>query len=144
VIETFHFPLPPTFNPTLSLARRDRSASLGQKRFWTEEIARYCQKKHQFQGMVWMEFVWKIRNWQRDPDNTAASAKFICDGLVQSGIIRDDSLKIIQSPVLHWFEKSDLDSVLVRVADCPILKSQPINLHHLSLLPNLVRIVNRC
>jgi hypothetical protein len=144
VIETFHFLLPPTLNRTIRLARNNRYASREEKRLWTEEIARRCYKKHKFQGIVWIEFTWKIRNWQRDPDNTAASAKFICDGLVQAGIIRDDSLKIIQSPVLHWFEKSDLDSVLVRVADCPILKSQPINLHHLSLLPNLVRVVNRC
>jgi hypothetical protein len=144
MIETFLLPLPPTLNPTLKLARSSRSASLEQKRLWTERIALYCRGKHQFQGMVWMEFVWRIRNMLRDPDNTSASAKYICDALVLAGIIRDDSLKIIQSPVLHWFEKSDTDCVLVRVADCPILKSQPINLHHLTLLPNLVRIVSQC
>jgi hypothetical protein len=144
MIETFRFPLPPTLNPTLSLARSSRSASLEQKRLWTRELALYCHGKHQFQGYVWMEFVWKIRNMLRDPDNTSASAKYICDALVVAGIIPDDSLKIIQSPVLHWYEKAEQDSVLVRVADCPILKSQPINLHHLTLLPSLVRTVSPC
>lgn len=141
MIETFHFPLPPTLNGTLSLARLSSKASLDEKRLWTDDIARRCRRKHQFQGVVWLEFVWKVKNWHRDPDNTAASAKFICDGLVQAGIIRDDSLRIIQSPVLHWYEKAALDSVLVRVADCPILKSQPINLHHLTILPNILKVV---
>lgn len=62
MIETFHFPLPPTFNPTLILARRDRLASLGQKRFWNEEIARYCQKKHQFQCKDMYKYIEDVRS----------------------------------------------------------------------------------
>jgi hypothetical protein len=141
MIETFRFPLPPTLNPTLRLTRSCRSE---QKRLWQQAIAHYCRGKYQFQGQVWIEFVWKIRNLLRDPDNTSAAAKYICDAFVLAGIIRDDSLKIIQSPVLHWYEKAEEDSVLVVVADCPILRSQPINLHHLTILPNLVRTVSPC
>lgn len=61
----------------------------------------------------------QIKNFRRDPDNISAAAKFVMDGLVEGGIIQDDSLKFIMLPVLHWYEKGN-NLVKVRVADHPV------------------------
>lgn len=134
MIETFEFPLPPTLNQIIGTARRNPYTSASEKRQWTQEIALWCLGRHQFPGQVWLEFVWRLKNWRRDPDNVAAAAKYICDGMVEAGVILDDSLKIIQSPVLHWYERDQVDSVLVRIADCPIWGGQLLKTDELSPL----------
>ncbi len=127
MIEKFVFPLPPTLNEIIGTARSNIYASAKEKRNWTATIAVGCLGKQQFPGQVWIEFVWKIKNFRRDPDNIAAAAKFVMDGLVEGGIIKDDSLKFIMSPVLHWYKKGK-DLVEIRVADHPIWNGQPLNL----------------
>jgi len=38
---------------------------------------------------------WYSKDRRKDPDNIAFGKKFICDGLVAAGILRDDSFKCI-------------------------------------------------
>jgi hypothetical protein len=71
---------------------------------------------YQFQGKIWLEYVWRVKNLARDNNNIAAATKYIDDGLVEAGVIADDSLKYIQSPVCHWYVQSSEDMVTVRVA----------------------------
>ncbi len=118
-IETFIFPLPPTLNEIIASARRNRYASAKEKRCWTNAIAVDCYGRKRFPDKVWIEFVWKVKNFGRDPDNISAASKFVMDGLVQGGIIKRDNLTVIMSPVLHWYERGD-NSVEVRIADQPI------------------------
>jgi hypothetical protein len=61
-----------------------------------------------------------VKNLARDNNNIAAATKYIDDGLVEAGVMADDSLKYIQSPVCHWYVKSSEDMVTVRVANVPI------------------------
>lgn len=102
-IETFEFPLPPTLNEMIRTARGGWQASAKEKREWTELIASYCKGAYQFQGKIWLEYVWRVKNLARDNNNIAAATKYIDDGLVEAGVITDDSLKYIQSPVCHWY-----------------------------------------
>lgn len=101
MIETFVFPLAPTLNQIIDTARSNIYSSAKEKRIWTGSTALLCQRKLQFPSKVWIEFVWKIKKFRRDLDNISSGAKFIMDGLVKGGIIQDDSLKFIMSPVLH-------------------------------------------
>jgi DNA (cytosine-5)-methyltransferase 1 len=119
-IETFEFPLPPTLNEMIRTARGGWQASAKEKREWTELIASYCKGAYQFQGKIWLEYVWRVKNLARDNNNIAAATKYIDDGLVEAGVIADDSLKYIQSPVCHWYVQSSEDMVIVRVANVPI------------------------
>ncbi len=126
-IETFIFPLPPTLNEIVNTARSNRYSSANEKKAWTKSIASDCFGKTKFPDKVWIEFVWKVKSFRRDPDNISAAATFLIDGLVEGGIIRDDSLKFIMSPVLHWYEKGD-NLVEVRIADHPIWNGNHIDL----------------
>ena len=44
---------------------------------------------------VEIEFTWRERHGRRDPDNIRAGAKFILDALVRTGILPDDSQRVI-------------------------------------------------
>jgi hypothetical protein len=67
-----------------------------------------------------------VKNLARDNNNIAAATKYIDDGLVEAGVIADDSLKYIQSPVCHWYVKSSEDMVTVRIASAPIYNGEPL------------------
>jgi len=127
MMEKFVFPLPPTLNEIIGTARSNIYASAKEKRAWTNTIAVKCFGRKRFPDRVWIEFVWKIKNFRRDPDNVSAAAKFVMDGLVEGGIIQDDSLKFIMSPVLHWYEKGK-DLVEINLADHPIWNGHSIDL----------------
>lgn len=128
MIETFNFPLPPTLNQIIRTARGNIYSSAQVKRRWTGNIALMCMGRPQFPAQIWVEFVWKIKRLSTsDADNTSAASKFIFDGLVEAGIIKDDSLKFVMSPLLHWYEKGD-NSVETRIADHPIWNGKPVKL----------------
>ncbi|HEY9295242.1 MAG TPA: hypothetical protein VIQ31_02500, partial [Phormidium sp.] len=129
MLEKFVFPLPPTLNEIIGTARSNIYASAKEKRAWTNTIAVECFGRKQFPDRVWIEFVWKIKNFRRDPDNISAAAKFVMDGLVEGGIIQDDSLKFIMSPVLHWYKKGN-DSVEIHIADHPIWNGRLIDIEN--------------
>ncbi|MEW5857042.1 MAG: DNA (cytosine-5-)-methyltransferase [Cyanobacteriota bacterium] len=125
-IETFEFPLPPTLNEMIRKGTGGWQASTKEKREWTELIASYCKGAYQFQGKIWLEYVWRVKNLARDNNNIAAATKYIDDGLVEAGVITDDSLKYIQSLVCHWCVQSNEDMVTVRIANVPIYNGEPL------------------
>lgn len=129
MLSKFVFPLPPTLNEIIGTARTNVYASAKEKRAWTNRIAVECFGRKHFPDQVWIEFVWKIKNFRRDPDNISAAAKFVMDGLVEGGIIQDDSLKFIMSPVLHWYEKGE-DLVEIHIADHPIWNGRIIDIEN--------------
>lgn len=55
-------------------------------------------------------------NRRRDLDNYSATVKFIIDGLVNSGVIKDDDFKFVQSIVLAYGGK-DSESVQVTIEE---------------------------
>lgn len=107
--------LPPTLNEITDVARRNRYRSAQMKKEWTDYVARKCSKTMtRMRGKkVYLECIWFVKNFARDPDNVKAASKFIMDGLVNARKLEDDKLSIIQSPILHWFEKvSNHDSLV--------------------------------
>lgn len=121
------FALPPTLNEQISMARTGWQPSAKSKANWTEYIMRECLGHRGFTGQVWIKFNWFVRNLACDPDNVSAAAKYLMDGIVKAGIIEDDSLKIIQSPVLHFFTKSKDKEVLITISDRPDFLITAIN-----------------
>ncbi|MEP0754958.1 hypothetical protein NDA03_22335 [Trichocoleus sp. Lan] len=109
-------------------ARGGWQASAKEKREWTELITSYCKGAYQFQGKIWLEYVWRVKNLARDNNNIAAATKYIDDGLVEAGVITDDSLKYIQSPVCNWYVQSNQDMVTVRIANVPIYNGEPLTI----------------
>ena len=42
---------------------------------------------------VYLNITWYTKNQRRDPDNIAAAVKFIFDGLVEAGVLKNDGWK---------------------------------------------------
>lgn len=117
VVEVIELPfLPPTLNEIVDTARSDKYAAAKQKREWTNEVANVCGGCHQFKGQVSIDYLWRVKNTKRDPNNISAGTKFIDDGLVTAKIITDDSLEVIVS-VSHRYEKADEDSVTITITE---------------------------
>ena len=108
MLQTIVYPLPPTLNKIISSARSNIYKSSSEKRKWTQDIAILSHCLHPYgKSKVWLKFEWQVHNQNRDPDNIAAAAKFIMDGLVAAEIIADDSLLFIGSPILHYYSKAE-------------------------------------
>jgi hypothetical protein len=123
MIAVFTCPLPPTLNDQIRKARTNKFKSARVKKEWTLYIAGLAKKQKipQFLGQVWLHYEWKLVNFNRDPDNTSAAAKYINDGLKHAGIIVEDNLKIIQG-YDHTFTKWDEDRVILTISDSPVFR----------------------
>ena len=117
VVEVIELPfLPPTLNEIINAARSDKYAAAKEKRRWTNEVADACRGSHQFKGQVSIDYLWRVKNTKRNPNNISASTKFIDDGLVAAKVITDDSLEVIVS-VSHRYEKAERDRVKITITE---------------------------
>lgn len=125
--------LPPTLNDIIKSARGNRFGNAALKKSWTRRIeaAVVAQKVQAMPGQVYLEFVWRVKNRRRDQDNISAAQKFILDGLVGSGILEDDNLSIVQTPVVHHVLISNHDgfSIFIRHHDDWIHRLQTRNIN---------------
>jgi len=119
VKHVFNFLLPPTLNEQIREARSHWSISAKTKTEWTGIIATEAYGSPTFPSKVWIDFVWGLPRFSRDPDNVSAAAKYIFDGLAKAKVIKNDNLTVVQSPVIHWYEKDKVPSVMVTIADSP-------------------------
>ncbi|PAX51321.1 hypothetical protein [Brunnivagina elsteri] len=112
--------LPPTLNEQIDLARSDWRASAAVKKLWTNKVADLTQKvDFSFDDKVWLEYHWHLKTFAHDSDNVSAASKYILDGLVDAGIIRNDNLIVIQSPVSHYYYRAKIDGVILRLSSTP-------------------------
>jgi len=116
------YPLPPTLNDQISSARSHWAKSAATKREWTETIALLSRDLPKFPSKVWIELFYSVKTFARDPDNISASRKFLMDGLVQAGVIKNDNLTIVQSPIIEWFEKGKVDQVTIVISSRAIVE----------------------
>jgi Holliday junction resolvase RusA-like endonuclease len=112
--------LPPALNEQIDLARSDWRASAAVKKTWTNKVADLTQTVNfSFDDKVWLEYHWHLKTFARDSDNVSAASKYILDGLVDAGIIRNDNLIVIQSPVPHYYYRAKSDGVILRLSSAP-------------------------
>lgn len=99
--------LPPTLNQQINSARTNRFHSAQIKRQWTGDIeieARRQLPRIYFEK-VWLAYEWTVPTFAFDEDNVASAAKFVMDGLTKAGVLRNDNLTVIQSPVLRSYQR---------------------------------------
>ena len=115
--------LPPTLNEQIKDARTHYAISAKSKKKWTDYVANLAATHTPFdkKDLIWVEYHWFLKSFARDSDNVAASAKYINDGIVDAGLIRNDNLTVIQSPVVHYYHRDSCDRFLVRLANTPDL-----------------------
>lgn len=119
MIYSFSLPLPPTLNEQIAAARSHYTQSAALKKEWTQNIAAFVSHVNlpQLYDCCWASCTWSS-NRQHDPDNLAAAQKFIFDGLQDTGIIRNDNLTVIQSPLINVYIPGDR-GVVVTLSDSP-------------------------
>lgn len=83
--------------------RRNKYIGGKIKKEQTECVAWECkaQKIKAFNLMMTVRFVWKHPNRRTDIDNVESGQKFVWDGLVLGGIIRNDTWKHRPTTTVH-------------------------------------------
>lgn len=54
------------------------------------QLVTWIAKKTPKKKRIYLDITWICKDKRRDPDNIAAAVKFIWDGLVQAGVIKND------------------------------------------------------
>jgi Holliday junction resolvase RusA-like endonuclease len=113
--------LPPTLNEMLKAAKNNWREYAQLKSDYTLDCQLYAIGAPTFSGRVWLACEWRVKTLRRDPaDNTPAALKFVLDGMVAAGVIKDDSGFVIQPPVIHWWKQSKNEGVTVTISTKPI------------------------
>lgn len=93
----------PGLNEIIAAAKSHYAKYSTEKKEYTEEVAWLAKKaKLPRYEKSYLVITWHEPNSRRDPDNVMAGQKFILDGLVQAGVIPDDSQKYILG-IYHRF-----------------------------------------
>lgn len=87
----------PGLNDYVRAERANRYAASTMKKQQTERagIAAIEQGMPKFSCPVEIAFTWVEENRRRDMDNVAFAKKFILDGLVRAGVIKDDTPRYV-------------------------------------------------
>lgn len=85
----------PSLNDYMSAERADRRFGASMKRKETKRAAEAAEGLTQCINPVIVGFKWIEPNLRRDADNVAFAKKFILDGLVIAGALKDDSRKYV-------------------------------------------------
>lgn len=119
LIQTITYPLPPGLNEIISAARRSPYTSAALKKKWTNIIANSSLDLIPYEDKVWVNFEWVLKNQKKDFDNVTAGMKFIFDGLVKAGVLKNDSQKYIGNRIIHDYliDKDSGDCCRVTLSD---------------------------
>jgi Holliday junction resolvase RusA-like endonuclease len=81
----------PDLNEYIKIERSNRYAAANMKKEYTELVAWECKaQKLKFMESAYITFEWMEENRRRNIDNIAYAKKFIIDGLVLAGILKND------------------------------------------------------
>ena len=101
----------PGLNDYTKANRANMYQGANMKKSEVQKIALYIPKWRQYDGKVIVEFRWYEKDERRDPDNIVFAKKFILDALVNSGVLKGDSLKYI----IGFVDKVDVDKKNPRI-----------------------------
>ncbi len=89
--------IPTTLNEYINAERGNRFQGAKIKRNETEKIIWLCRAQYlkPIDTKVKIDFTWFVANRRKDPDNIAFTKKFILDGLVKAGVLKNDNLNVI-------------------------------------------------
>lgn len=99
--------------------RMDKYASL--KKTWGQRIAQtielYRGSDEIKFSQVFIDFHWMEKNRRRDPDNIAAAKKFVLDGMVQAGLLKNDGWSQVKGWKDFFYVDAERPGVNVVVTD---------------------------
>jgi Holliday junction resolvase RusA-like endonuclease len=94
----------PDANIYINAERSNRYAAAKIKNKWTEIVKKeiQAQKIKKIDYSITIFFLWVVRDKKRDKDNIMFGQKFVFDGLVKAGIIKNDGWNNV-SQIHHNF-----------------------------------------
>jgi Holliday junction resolvase RusA-like endonuclease len=90
----------PGYNEMIQVARGNKYASAKQKKKYTklvekELIAQHCIPDKPLISIS-VDCIWTESRHARDPDNIRAGIKYVLDAMVNTGVLKDDSMKYVK------------------------------------------------
>jgi Holliday junction resolvase RusA-like endonuclease len=87
----------PNLNDVIAASKRHWSYYSKEKKRWTEVAAQEAQAQglYKMRLPVWVRTTYYMKTRRGDPDNVRVAIKYILDGLVQAGVLEDDSQRWI-------------------------------------------------
>jgi len=90
----------PGLNEMINVARTNRYASAKQKKKYTkmvekELIAQHCIPETPLTSIS-VNCIWIESGHARDPDNIRVGIKYVLDAMVNTGVLKDDSMKHVK------------------------------------------------
>lgn len=109
-------------NTFLTAAQRNRFVGANIKKEMTNLVAMECriQKIPHMKQITDFSMVWTHKNRKKDFDNVEFGVKFIKDGMVEAGVIKNDGWKHFPTSTLHQHKLGDKQSVEVRIEYIPL------------------------
>ena len=98
-MKPLEIPLPlPSLNKTLAMAKSHYAVYARSKRAGTTmvEVLARAGRYPMATGPVCLRFDWYPKDRREDLDNVASSVKVILDGMVQAGVLPDDSQRWVR------------------------------------------------
>jgi len=95
----------PGMNEIINEARGNKYASAKQKKIYTNRVADCFMltfKRFKPVGKSWITFTWVEKDKRRDPGNVRCAEKFITDGLVTAGLLKNDGWNQIAGFTDTW------------------------------------------
>ena len=82
----------PDLNKIIKISKQHWAKYSKTKKQYTDLVAYIAKTKkvNEINKPVYIIFRWYCKNKMKDPDNIAAGKKFILDGLVKAGVLKDD------------------------------------------------------
>jgi Holliday junction resolvase RusA-like endonuclease len=95
----------PSMNEIVAESKRHYGSYSKMKSHYTNHVAWTAKaaKLPSIEGLANFEITWFVRNRKKDKDNLMAGQKFIFDGLVSAGLLKNDGWAQIGT-IVHRFE----------------------------------------
>lgn len=106
----------PSLNDYTNKCRANKYAGASMKKELTDLVTLECkrQKLPKIDGKVNIHFKWIEKNKKRDMDNICSAKKFALDGLVNAGVIVNDTWEYING-FKDTFELGKENAVIVEI-----------------------------
>lgn len=123
----------PDLNTYIDAERSNRYQAAEMKRTYTQAAQHIAQASgvSPVETPCVLSFVWHLADRRRDPDNVAFATKFILDGLVAAGVLRNDGHKHIgalqHDYVIDRDGREGVSVTLITLRDLPRLRQERNN-----------------
>lgn len=108
----------PTLNEYLTKVRLNKDAGFAMAKAATNKCMRACFNLQHYTDKARLDVIlnWHFTNYQTDPDNIYFGVKFILDGLVNSGKLKNDGCANVRN-IFHQYSISNRKGVTVTLIE---------------------------